>query len=330
MPVNLGNFDLVVNGISVGKGAGSIYVSNTIIGSQALSNNTWGSANIAIGKQSSFSNNQGGDNISIGDKALYSNTNSSQNIAIGTESLFSNMASRNIATGWRALYNNNAGSDNIAIGYEMFKNNTTGSYNIGVGGYSNNTSGSYNVYIGGIANNASSTNVNKNTAIGYGSRIDGNYTNASAIGYGAGVFASNTVVLGDADITHVYSRGAYSSSSDSRIKKNIEPITYGLNAILKLRPVKFTFIQNDQKQIGFIAQEIRSVIPELVSGIEGDINKGEILSVSYPNMVSVLTKALQEEDEKNEKLKKEVNNQKLEIDDLKRKIELILKKLQIN
>jgi hypothetical protein len=38
----------------------------------------------------------------------------------------------------------------------------------------------------------------------------------------------------------------------------------------------------------------------------------------------------QEEDEKNEKLKKEVNNQKLEIDDLKRKIELILKKLQIN
>jgi hypothetical protein len=330
MPVNLGNFDLVVNGISVGKGAGSIYVSNTIIGSQALSNNTWGSANIAIGKQSSFSNNEGGDNISIGDKALYSNTNSSLNIAIGTESLFSNMASRNIATGWRALYNNNAGSDNIAIGYEMFKNNTTGSYNIGVGGYSNNTSGSYNVYIGGIANNASSTNVNKNTAIGYGSRIDGNYTNASAIGYGAGVFASNTVVLGDANITHVYSRGAYSSSSDSRIKKNIEPITYGLNAILKLRPVKFTFIQNDQKQIGFIAQEVRSVIPELVSGIEGDINKGEILSVSYPNMVSVLTKALQEEDEKTEQLKKEVKNQKIEIEDLKRKIEIILKKIQIN
>jgi hypothetical protein len=209
----------------------------------------------------------------------------------------------------------------------MFKNNTTGSYNIGVGGYSNNTSGSYNVYIGGIANNASSTNVNKNTAIGYGSRIDGNYTNASAIGYGAGVFASNTVVLGDANITNVYSRGAFSSSSDRRIKKNIEPIAYGLSSVLKLNPVKFQFIQNNQTQIGFIAQEVSSIIPELVSGTEGDINKGEILSISYPNMVSVLTKALQEEDEKNEKLKKEVNNQKLEIDDLKRKIELILKTL---
>ncbi|GEM_PF-1479013 len=330
MPVNLGNFDLVVNGISVGKGAGSLYVSNTIIGSQALSNNTWGSANIAIGKQSSFSNNEGESNISIGDKALYSNINGSNSIAIGFESLFSNTAYRNIATGWRSLYNNNSGSDNIAIGHENLLSNTTGSYNIGIGGFSNNTSGSYNVYIGGIANNAGSTIVNKNTAIGYGSRIDGNYTNASAIGYGASVFASNTVVLGDANITHVYSRGAYSSSSDIRIKKNIEPITYGLNAILKLRPVKFTFIQNDQKQIGFIAQEIKQIMPEVVSGIEGDLGKGEILSVSYPNIVAALTKALQEEDAKNEQLKKELKFQKDEIEILKKKVELVLKKLLIN
>ena len=174
------------------------------------------------------------------------------------------------------------------------------------------------------------TTGSQNTAIGYGSRIDGNYTNASAIGYGAGVFASNTVVLGDANITHVYSRGAYSSSSDKRIKKNIEPITYGLNTILKLRPVKFTFTQNNQMQIGFIAQEIKQVMPEVVSGIEGDLDKGEILSVSYPNIVAALTKALQEEDAKNEQLKKELKIQKDEIKILKKKIELVFKKLLIN
>ncbi len=326
MPVNLGNFDLVVNGISVGKGAGSVFISNTIIGSQALSNNTWGSENIAIGKQSSFSNIEGGGNVSIGDKALYSNTIGSMNIGIGKESLYSNTASSNIATGWRALYNNTSGSGNIAIGHEALGANTIGSYNIGIGSSSNtNTNGSFNVYIGGIS--MGTTNVNKNTAIGYGSRIDGNYTNASAIGYGAGVFASNTVVLGDANITHVYSRGAYSSSSDKRIKKNIEPITYGLNTILKLRPVKFTFTQNNQIQIGFIAQEIKQVMPEVVSGIEGDLDKGEILSVSYPNIVAALTKALQEEDAKNEQLKKELKIQKDEIKILKRKIELVLKKI---
>ena len=328
MPVNLGNFDMVVNGISVGKGAGSVFISNTIIGSQALSNNTWGSENIAIGKQSSFSNIEGTQNVSIGDKALYSNRTGTTNIGIGFESLFYNTASRNITTGWRALYNNTSGSDNIAIGHNALGANTIGSYNIGIGGSSNNTNGSFNVYIGGISNGT--TNVNKNTAIGYGSRIDGNYTNASAIGYGAGVFASNTVVLGDANITHVYSRGAYSSSSDKRIKKNIEPITYGLNTILKLRPVKFTFTQNNQMQIGFIAQEIKQVMPEVVSGIEGDLDKGEILSVSYPNIVAALTKALQEEDAKNEQLKKELKIQKDEIKILKKKIELVFKKLLIN
>ncbi len=327
MPVNFGNFDLVVNGISVGKGAGSVFVSNTIIGSQALSNNTWGSENIAIGKQSSFSNIDGTHNVSVGDKALYSNRTGGNNIAIGFESLFYNTAFRNITAGWRALYNNTSGSDNIAIGHEALGANTIGSYNIGIGSSSNNTNGSYNVYIGGMANNSGNTNVNKNTAIGYGSRIDGNYTNASAIGYGAGVFASNTVVLGDANITHVYSRGAYSSSSDKRIKKNIEPITYGLNTILKLRPVKFTFTQNNQIQIGFIAQEIKQIMPEVVSGIEGDLDKGEILSVSYPNIVAALTKALQEEDAKNEQLKKELKIQKDEIKILKRKIELVLKKI---
>ena len=68
-------------------------------------------------------------------------------------------------------------------------------------------------------------------------------------------------------------------------------------------------------------------MPEVVSGIEGDLDKGEILSVSYPNIVAALTKALQEEDAKNEQLKKELKIQKDEIKILKRKIELVLKKI---
>jgi hypothetical protein len=333
MAVDLGNYDLKANGVSIGKGSASIYFSqaqNTILGYQALNNNTWGDQNVAIGSKASYLNSTGSGNISNGYNALYNNTTGDWNTAIGSETLFTNNGSRNIANGFRALYYNTTGSDNISIGHQSLFNNTTGSNNIGIGASSNNTTGSYNVYIGGIASGSGYTNVNKNTAIGFGSRIDGNYTNSTAIGYNAGAFASNCIFLGDMNITNVYSRGAFSSSSDRRIKKNIEPIAYGLSSVLKLNPVKFQFIQNNQTQIGFIAQEIRSVIPELVSGTEGDINKGEILSVSYPNMVSVLTKALQEEDEKNEKLKKEVNNQKIEIDYLKRKIELILKKLQIN
>jgi hypothetical protein len=49
------------------------------------------------------------------------------------------------------------------------------------------------------------------------------------------------------------------------------------------------------EQIGFIAQELRSIVPEAVSGVEGDLEKGETLAVTYTTLIPVLTKAIQEQ-----------------------------------
>ena len=49
------------------------------------------------------------------------------------------------------------------------------------------------------------------------------------------------------------------------------------------------------EQIGFIAQELRPIVPEAVSGIEGDLEKGETLAVAYTTLIPVLTKAIQEQ-----------------------------------
>ena len=83
------------------------------------------------------------------------------------------------------------------------------------------------------------------------------------------------------------------SSSDFTLKTNIVPITYGLNTILKLNPITYNWINTEdlgiQKEIGFIAQEVEIEIPELI----GKNSNGK-LSLDYPKMVAILTKAIQE------------------------------------
>ena len=95
-------------------------------------------------------------------------------------------------------------------------------------------------------------------------------------------------------------------------KKNIRPLDqYGLNEILKLKPVMYDW-KNEEKgsdNIGFIAQDVQEVIPELVNesemlnGKEGETKLG----VEYSKMVAVLTKAIQEQQKQIDELKQIIN-----------------------
>jgi hypothetical protein len=64
---------------------------------------------------------------------------------------------------------------------------------------------------------------------------------------------------------------SWAAVSDERLKKNIQPLSYGLNEILQLDPVCFDYnddVSNDSKRMGFIAQDVLEVIPEAVSGTQ--------------------------------------------------------------
>ena len=90
--------------------------------------------------------------------------------------------------------------------------------------------------------------------------------------------------------------GTTVGSSDSRLKTNITPSKYGLSEILKLNPVNYEMKDKPGvERVGFIAQEVKPIIPDVVFGTEGDLEKGETLSIAYSDFAPVLTKAIQEQ-----------------------------------
>ena len=87
--------------------------------------------------------------------------------------------------------------------------------------------------------------------------------------------------------------GTLVHSSDKRLKKNIQDLSYGLIEVLKLSPVKYEWKsrEDNKKYLGLIAQEVQKVIPEIVSQIEED----ETLTLGYTELIPVLIKAMQEQ-----------------------------------
>ena len=61
-----------------------------------------------------------------------------------------------------------------------------------------------------------------------------------------------------------------------------------------MRPVDYIMKNTNQHQVGFLAQEMKKIVPEVVTGKEGDLQKGETLGISYGNLVAVLVNAIKE------------------------------------
>ena len=91
-------------------------------------------------------------------------------------------------------------------------------------------------------------------------------------------------------------------SSDERLKKNIYTITNPIEKVSALRGVSFEFKETGQKQIGFVAQEVEKIIPEVV-GENPDGYKG----VQYQNVVGLLVEAIKEQQKQIDELKRQVN-----------------------
>ncbi|MEN9338060.1 MAG: hypothetical protein RIQ41_374 [Candidatus Parcubacteria bacterium] len=82
--------------------------------------------------------------------------------------------------------------------------------------------------------------------------------------------------------------GAWINASDRTYKENIVDVQYGLDTLLKMQPRRYDMKGTHLPQIGFIAQELKELVPEVVDGEEGR------MGISYGNLVAVVVKAVQE------------------------------------
>ena len=104
-------------------------------------------------------------------------------------------------------------------------------------------------------------------------------------------FGYNTATVGSIYVTA--SGTTYNTTSDRRLKDNIEPISDATDKLMDMKPVTHTWIDNpDDPQVhGFIAQEMQEVVPEAVSG---DAESDEMMSMDYGRITPVIVAALQD------------------------------------
>jgi hypothetical protein len=108
----------------------------------------------------------------------------------------------------------------------------------------------------------------------------------AAAGTGVGGITSNSTTT------------TYGTTSDYRLKENIEPITDSVDRLKQLNPCKFNFIAAPERTVdGFLAHEVQTHVPESVVGEKDAVDQsGEPVyqNIDQSKLVPLLTAALQE------------------------------------
>ena len=151
---------------------------------------------------------------------------------------------------------------------------------------------------------------------------------SSANGY-AGYFDATNAGYFNGNVSYT---GSFTHVSDARFKKNIRTLPNALDTVLNLRGVTFNWRQQEfpnmhfgqGQQIGFIGQEVKRVLPELVSKDQ----KG-YLAVDYTEVVPVLVEALRQQQQQIKGLQaqlKEINALKAHVSALSEQATLLSKR----
>ena len=134
---------------------------------------------------------------------------------------------------------------------------------------------------------------------------------------GIGTATPTALLCVNGDIRYGTKLGA---CSDKRYKKQITPLNNAFEKLVCRGGVNYYWKKNkfpewnfdDEKQIGFIAQELELIYPELVNTAEDGYK-----SVDYTKLTPILVEAIKEQQEIIENLKADKTAQKIEINDLK-------------
>lgn len=127
--------------------------------------------------------------------------------------------------------------------------------------------------------------------------LTGNRDFQGSVAIGTSPIASvKLIVKGDTSINGNVTATGFTSTSDSRLKTAVAPLPHALDQLARLRGISFEWLpdaespnQSGGRHIGFLAQEVAGVVPELVR-----TNEGGFLSVDYNGVTPMLVEAVKE------------------------------------
>ena len=121
--------------------------------------------------------------------------------------------------------------------------------------------------------------------------------NGAAATYGLNL--PNTGTHGDAIAN------SWSTYSDATLKKDITPIENALEKVMSMKGVSYEYKSGGGRKVGFLAQDMKSVVPEVVKSMPQGDDK-DLLCISYDQLTSVLVEAVKAQQAQIEDLKSEV------------------------
>ena len=131
-------------------------------------------------------------------------------------------------------------------------------------------------------------------------------------------------ISGNMECTGNVTAVSFTANSDIKLKENIVALDDPLEKVLRLQGAEFNW-KNDEtkkKTVGFIAQEVEEVIPEVVH-----VGNDEIKSLNYNGVVPYLVESIKIQQQEITNQKQEITNQKQEITNQQTQINLLLERL---
>lgn len=130
---------------------------------------------------------------------------------------------------------------------------------------------------------------------------DPKYLRSDVLDNGHSLSLSSTLhadgaITSNADIT------AFNSASDRKLKENIEVIDNAIDKVMTLSGYTFNYIGREEKMTGVIADEVESVLPEVVYEFDG-----EYKAVRYGNMMGLIIEAIKDLKSDIDELKEKIN-----------------------
>ena len=119
---------------------------------------------------------------------------------------------------------------------------------------------------------------------------------------------------GDTEVVGTLTANTTATFSDERLKQDVKPISGSINVLKSLNPVTYRWNRNKLNipgiKHGFIAQEVKSIMPSTVSRGKNIADIENALAVEYNNFIALNTSAIKELIEKIEALEAEIETLK--------------------